>query len=158
METFSQAILASKIGGYILSKNFAGILIIMATIIVIGGIFLLGRSNNSTSSNQATQPDNHQSSGQTTESQNDKLTREEVATHKTAEDCWTIIDGSVYNLTSYIPNHPGGSEILRACGIDASTLFDQRHTADGQAVGSGTPHSSNAQSALQSFKLGPLQQ
>jgi cytochrome b involved in lipid metabolism len=84
------------------------------------------------------------------------LTRSEVAQHDSASDCWTIIDGSVYDLTSYIPRHPGGDDILEACGTDGSSLFNQRQTDDGQSVGSGTPHSGNAKSQLQSLFVGQL--
>jgi cytochrome b involved in lipid metabolism len=83
-------------------------------------------------------------------------TAADVAKHTTKTDCWTIISGSVYNLTSFIPQHPGGDEILRACGIDATSLFTERHTSDGKAVGSGTPHSSEAESDLARLKIGTL--
>ena len=86
------------------------------------------------------------------------LTAEEVAKHASADNCWTIIDNNVYDITSYISRHPGGSEILHACGSDASSLFNNRTTDDGEAVGSGTPHSGSAQAQLRQFLLGPLEQ
>lgn len=87
----------------------------------------------------------------------DSITREDVAQHNTADDCWTIIDGNVYDITSYIPRHPGGDDILRACGTDGSSLFNQRQTADGERIGSGTPHSQSAQSQLEPFLVGSLE-
>jgi len=52
----------------------------------------------------------------------------EVAAHKTASDCWSIVNGNVYNLTSWINQHPGGSEaIISMCGIDASSEFNDQH-------------------------------
>lgn len=83
-------------------------------------------------------------------------TKEQVSAHKTKSDCWTIINDSVYNITSYIPRHPGGDEILRACGADATTLFTQRETTDGEEIGSGTPHSSTASAELARLKIGEL--
>lgn len=80
----------------------------------------------------------------------------QVSTHDSKDDCWTIISGSVYNITSYISRHSGGDEILRACGIDATTLFTQRETEDGEEVGSGTPHSSSAHAELAKLKIGEL--
>ena len=54
-----------------------------------------------------------------------------VATHNNANSCWSAIDGSVYDLTSYIPKHPGGkSEILAICGKDGSSLFEGQHGGD----------------------------
>ncbi len=142
-----------------MSKNVTGILIVVIAILAIGGIYLSSKSDKPASTSQPTQSTNSQTSPQQANSgQNAPLTAEEVAKHNSGDDCWTIIDGDVYNVTSFIANHPGGSEILRACGIDASTLFDQRHTANGQPIGSGTPHSSNARSTLETLKIGPLQQ
>jgi len=80
----------------------------------------------------------------------------EVATHSTRADCWTIINSVVYDLTPYINRHPGGEEMLRACGQDATSLFTQRMTGDGQAVGSGTPHSKAADYQLSSLEIGIL--
>lgn len=81
----------------------------------------------------------------------------EVADHNSPTDCWTIISGSVYDITSYVQRHPGGNDILKACGTDGSSLFLQREDSNGNAVGSGEPHSSSAQSQLASFKIGTVQ-
>lgn len=83
-------------------------------------------------------------------------TIEDVKKHDTKTSCWTIISGSVYDITSYIPRHPGGDEILRACGQDATTLFKTRQTGDGQPVGSGSPHSANAEEQLKKLFIGKL--
>lgn len=84
------------------------------------------------------------------------ITATEVAMHNTKEDCWTIINSNVYDLTSFVSNHVGGDEILRACGEDATTLFTTRTTEDGATVGSGTPHSQSAESQLKSLIIGRL--
>lgn len=83
-------------------------------------------------------------------------TLSEVAQHASRDDCWAIISGDVYDLTEFINRHPGGDEILRACGTDATTLFTSRTTKDGQSIGSGTPHSQAAQEQLDQLKLGTL--
>lgn len=82
----------------------------------------------------------------------------EVADHNSEDDCWTIVSGSVYDITSYVSRHPGGDEILRACGEDATTMFTQREDASGDAIGSGTPHSSSAAGQLEQFKIGIVAQ
>ena len=81
---------------------------------------------------------------------------EEVAQRNSKENCWTIINGAVYDITAYIPRHPGGDEILLACGTDGTTLFTQRTSNDGERIGSGTPHSGSATRQLESYRVGIL--
>ncbi|XP_045537101.1 cytochrome b5 reductase 4 isoform X1 [Papilio machaon] len=52
----------------------------------------------------------------------------ELATHNTKNDAWLAIRGRVYNITHYLPYHPGGpEELMRGAGIDATELFDKVH-------------------------------
>ena len=48
-------------------------------------------------------------------------TRKEVETHNTAEDCWVIYNGYVYNLTEWLKYHPGSpNTIVRFAGMDVT--------------------------------------
>eukprot|EP01116_Phalansterium_solitarium_P020413 TRINITY_DN6006_c0_g1_i1.p1 TRINITY_DN6006_c0_g1~~TRINITY_DN6006_c0_g1_i1.p1 ORF type:complete len:250 (-),score=59.72 TRINITY_DN6006_c0_g1_i1:493-1242(-) len=48
-------------------------------------------------------------------------TAEEVAEHRSARDCWMIINGCVYDITPYIGHHPGGSRaLLKFAGRDGT--------------------------------------
>ena len=38
-------------------------------------------------------------------------TVEDVLEHNSASDCWIIINKKVYNVTSWIPRHPGGEQV-----------------------------------------------
>lgn len=127
------------------------------SVMILVGYFALGFSGNdkkdsSIESNpqvsQEVQPDNNQEVKTYSEA--------EVAKNNTPESCWTIIDNKVYDLTKYIVEHPGGSEIERACGIDASSYFNSRRSEDGQSIGSGTPHSQRAKNELTEFYIGDL--
>ena len=55
----------------------------------------------------------------------------EVAKHNNSNDCWVIIDSKIYNVTGFIPNHPGGPDkIIWNCGKDATSIFDLKHSSD----------------------------
>jgi cytochrome b involved in lipid metabolism len=62
-------------------------------------------------------------------------TTAEVATRNTKTTCWTIVSGSVYNLTSYIDSHPGGvSAISQLCGKDGTATFNGQHMGDSSPI------------------------
>ncbi len=77
---------------------------------------------------------------------NGSFTMAEVATHNTGGDCWSAVGGGVYNLTSWVSQHPGGAGVITAmCGVDASASFQGKH--------SGSP---GANSALALLRIGTL--
>lgn len=48
-------------------------------------------------------------------------TREEVAGHRKKDDCWIVLHGQVYNVTSWLKRHPGGARVLmHYAGEDAT--------------------------------------
>jgi cytochrome b involved in lipid metabolism/monoamine oxidase len=47
----------------------------------------------------------------------------EVKKHNKKNDAWTIIENKVYDITTWIPTHPGGDVILKAVGKDGTRLF-----------------------------------
>ncbi|HVM58867.1 MAG TPA: cytochrome b5 domain-containing protein [Candidatus Paceibacterota bacterium] len=56
------------------------------------------------------------------------FTAAEVAAHDSAQSCYTSINGSVYDLTPWISQHPGGPEaILSICGTDGTAAFEAQH-------------------------------
>ncbi|CAJ2500160.1 Uu.00g030130.m01.CDS01 [Anthostomella pinea] len=49
-------------------------------------------------------------------------------TGRKGKDAWTALGGRVYNMTPYLPFHPGGEpELLRAAGRDGTRLFGEIH-------------------------------
>ena len=54
-------------------------------------------------------------------------TSAEVAKHNTPADCWVIINGKVYDVTSWVPKHPGGAMIYVRAGLDCTSLFKAYH-------------------------------
>jgi len=58
------------------------------------------------------------------------LSTAEVTKHNTRSDCWSIVKGKVYNLTSYVQSHPGGASVIaNICGKDGSGAFSNVHGA-----------------------------
>lgn len=71
-------------------------------------------------------------------------TSADVSSHNSKTSCWSIINGSVYDLTSWVPQHPGGERaILSICGVDGSANFNGQHGG-----------SSKIASILAGFKIG----
>lgn len=57
--------------------------------------------------------------------------RDEVAKHNTAEDCWVVLNGQAYDLSSFMSEHPGGAGIImKYAGRDASKAFNPLHPKD----------------------------
>ncbi|KUJ22535.1 uncharacterized protein LY89DRAFT_680674 [Mollisia scopiformis] len=52
----------------------------------------------------------------------------EVAKHNTPADCWVCLYGEVWDVTEFLPSHPGGSKIiLQLAGRDATEEYDPIH-------------------------------
>lgn len=70
-----------------------------------------------------------------------------IAQHNTTADCWSAINGGVYDLSTWVSRHPGGSRaITRLCGTDGSSSFNREHG-----------RSRAAANALLLLKIGDLQ-
>ena len=73
-------------------------------------------------------------------------TIQDVVTHSTEQSCWTAVDGKVYDLTSFIANHPGGkANIMKICGVDGSAVFGNKHGGE-----------SRPKNTLDGLYIGPL--
>ncbi|OUS46256.1 cytochrome b5 [Ostreococcus tauri] len=56
------------------------------------------------------------------------LTMDEINKHNTEGDLWVIIEGNVYDLTKFLPDHPGGKKaIMLFAGKDATEEFNMLH-------------------------------
>ncbi|TGO61964.1 hypothetical protein BCON_0023g00220 [Botryotinia convoluta] len=60
-----------------------------------------------------------------------KLTGQEVAEHNSKESCWVIVHGKAYDVTEFLPEHPGGPKIiLKYAGKDATEEYEPIHPPD----------------------------
>ncbi len=136
------------------------ILGIIAALLIIGaGAYVLGSSTNSTttqtasvatgtSSNNTSTGTGTTGSSAATATNSGAYTLAQVATHGSQASCWTAINGKVYDVTTWISQHPGGQQaILSLCGKDGSAAFNGQH--GGQA---------RPASELATFLIGTLAQ
>ncbi len=64
-----------------------------------------------------------------------EITRSEVSAKNSRSECWSIIKGKVYDLTTWIRQHPGGEEyILDICGKDGTSNFSSKHGSFGRPI------------------------
>ncbi|GLH12907.1 hypothetical protein R5R35_006083 [Gryllus longicercus] len=69
----------------------------------------------------------------------------DVSKHKNKDSSWILIHGVVYDVTKYLNEHPGGSEILlEHAGKNA--------TQDFESIG----HSEEARSKMKEFAIGKI--
>lgn len=74
-----------------------------------------------------------------------RFTREEIQNRNSKQDAVFIINNEVYNVTSFLDDHPGGHEVLlNVAGKDASEDFDD--------VG----HSTDAKEMMKKYIIGEL--
>ncbi|PIM99080.1 Cytochrome b5 [Handroanthus impetiginosus] len=72
-------------------------------------------------------------------------TMEEASQHNTSDDCWVVVDGKVYDVTTYLDEHPGGDDVLLgAAGQDATEEFED------------AGHSKTARELMEQFFIGEL--
>ena len=73
-------------------------------------------------------------------------TMDQVAQHSTAESCWSVVNGKVYDLTDWVTQHPGGKDAITGmCGTDATAAFEGKHGGE-----------SDPATALDGYLLGAL--
>lgn len=52
-----------------------------------------------------------------------KITWEDLSKHNVASDCWLAVRGKVYDVTSWVPKHPGGEDTIVLNGVSIQTVF-----------------------------------
>lgn len=134
--------------------------------LAIGAIFMLGffekqnlenngGANYNSTSNSSSAPSevsgsNRNTANSTASSQT--FTLAEVSKHSSQKDCWLAINGSIYDVSKYIIEHPGGSSsIIQTCGSDATVAFKTMNRSGNKS------HSSFANQLLNDYFIGKLE-
>lgn len=54
-----------------------------------------------------------------------EFTLDQVKTHNTPESLWVVVNDKVYDVTSFLKEHPGGEKpLLKYAGTDATVKFN----------------------------------
>ncbi|KAL0576079.1 fatty acid alpha-hydroxylase [Marasmius crinis-equi] len=73
---------------------------------------------------------------------------EDVAAHKSSSSCWVSRNGRVYDITSFLPDHPGGDDIvLKYAGQDIGAAMADKTEHE---------HSDSAYEMIDDFCIGRL--
>jgi 4-hydroxysphinganine ceramide fatty acyl 2-hydroxylase len=75
-------------------------------------------------------------------------TREDIAVHNTASKCWVSRRGKVYDITTFLKDHPGGDDvILEHAGKDVEEVMKDKMEHE---------HSESAYEMLEEYIIGRL--
>lgn len=59
----------------------------------------------------------NQQKPQSSLSQQPEISTDELAKHSSLTDCWVVYKGEVFDITEFIPKHPGGKSVFSSlCG------------------------------------------
>lgn len=134
------------------------LIVVVICTLILGGIFIVGFLQKQLNESSPTTTPTTQSSDTTnTSTQNTSqnvttYTMTEIAKHSSESNCWLLINNKVYDVTKFIPDHPGGvAQIIPYCGKEATKAFDTQG-------GRGRPHSPTADEMLKDYFIGNLSQ
>jgi cytochrome b involved in lipid metabolism len=114
-----------------MNKTVLGVIVAVA--VVGGGIYIYSNKQqySTTGQEQASITTNNQDTQQGTSTPtvaSQTFSASDVAKHNSETSCYTIIRGNVYDVTAFIPKHPGGADpILTGCGTDSTDAFVTKH-------------------------------
>ncbi|XP_077375177.1 cytochrome b5 type B [Festucalex cinctus] len=95
--------------------------------------------------NEGDKPANREENSKSLKGDVKYYTLEDIQAHNLSNDIWLIIHDKVYDVTTFLEEHPGGEEVLlEQAGADATESFED--------VG----HSTDAREMLQQFYIGEL--
>ncbi|GAA1167961.1 hypothetical protein GCM10009673_26400 [Nesterenkonia sandarakina] len=77
------------------------------------------------------QAEEEQPEGTDSEGAGQAISMAEVESNDSPDSCWAVLDETVYDLTTWIEEHPGGeARIEQLCGTDATEDFGAQHGGD----------------------------
>ena len=109
-------------------KGQVVIIAVVAIALIAAGFYFFGNFGNSSANVVSSDTGNSAEISDATSSDSPlAITRDELATHNSETDCWIAYKGKVYDITSWLTEHPGGvNAILQNCGT--AEQFEQAFT------------------------------
>lgn len=78
-----------------------------------------------------------------------RFTLAQVAAHAKPSDCWMAMNGAVFDVSTYVPQHPAPPSVIADwCGREATQAFETKNR--------GRPHSPYARQLLEQYRIGIL--
>jgi len=133
--------------------------VILTAILTAGLVFYQNKKDNQVANKQIGGKVSDTINQMTSSGKSVVLNMEEISKHNKQTDCWYLINGKVYNITSFFGSHPAGdSAMVPSCGKDATAAYN---TQDPYATSSNrkrSAHSSGATAMLDDYYIGDLDQ
>lgn len=86
----------------------------------------------------------------TTPAATKRYSMQSVAAHNRPDNCWMAINGQVYDLPTYLPQHPTAPDVIVPwCGKEATHAYVTKNR--------GRPHSPYATELLKRYWIGELE-
>ncbi|XP_022729763.1 cytochrome B5-like protein isoform X1 [Durio zibethinus] len=106
--------------------------------VLLGAFILIPRRGKSAHTNKIQSNANNSKASKS-------YSKAEIALHDKRTDCWIIIKDKVYDVSSYVEEHPGGDAILAHAGDDSTEGFY------------GPQHATRVFDMIDDFYIGVLQ-
>ena len=108
-------------------KRELGVMLFTLAVVILVALVVFSTGNtqmpprNTTSGNVSQNTSNslqgNQNSSQNLTQPANKVTAAELASHNSQEDCWISYKNEVYDITNWLPKHPGSAEAIAPyCG------------------------------------------
>jgi cytochrome b involved in lipid metabolism len=132
--------------------------VVLTAVLTAGLVFYQNNKNNQVSNSKVGSKVSNAVNQLTSSGKNIILNMEEISKHNNQNNCWLLIDGKVYDITSYFGSHPGGNSTMSpTCGVDATAAYATRDPNAKKSSGN-VKHSADARNMLNDYYLGNLNQ
>ena len=109
-------------------KDSSKVILFSAVVVILMALIVFGTGNNNQPPASSMNSSQQEKLNETNASS--LITESQLAEHGSKEDCWISYKGTVYDITDWLPKHPGSSEAIEPfCGTSSGfeEAFTQKH-------------------------------